>query len=115
MLDCCHSGSGTREANAHASGFPRSAIISEDLPDDIDLSILSSSPASLRHSEIASGFLQRGLRSHILLAACGSTELAMEDQQRGVFTVALLRALATIREQRVTYRDLLRRLYALPG
>ena len=39
----------------------------------------------------------------------------MEDQHRGVFTVALLRALATIGGQKVTYRDLMKRLYALPG
>lgn len=69
----------------------------------------------MRHAEIAPGFLQRGLRSHVLLAACASTELAMEHQQRGVFTVALLRALAAVGQQKVTYRELLRRVYALPG
>ncbi|KAH9914990.1 uncharacterized protein B0H18DRAFT_1043597 [Fomitopsis serialis] len=105
ILDCCHSGSGTRTTVSDPT---------RTLPDGLDSSILSLHGGT-RHAEIAPGFLRRGLRSHVLLAACGSKELAMEQQERGIFTVALLRTLSTVGAHRVTYRDLLRQMYALPG
>jgi hypothetical protein len=64
--------------------------------------------------DIAPGFLYGGLRSHILLAACGAKEKAKEEQGQGVFTKALLEILRTVSADTVTYTDLLRRIHALP-
>jgi hypothetical protein len=64
--------------------------------------------------DIAPGFLHGGLRSHVLLAACGAKEKAKEEQGQGVFTRALLEILRTVSANTVTYTDLLRRIHALP-
>ncbi|KAH9834619.1 caspase domain-containing protein [Rhodofomes roseus] len=116
ILDCCHSGSGTRTTDADSTRLGRGVNVPDTLSNGLDESILSQGlSGGTRHAEIASGFLRRGLRSHVLLAACGSKEVAMEEQRRGVFTVALLRTLSTVGAHQVTYRDLLRQMYALPG
>jgi hypothetical protein len=59
---------------------------------------------------MAPGFLHHGLRSHVLLAACGAKEIAYEDQGNGVFTAALLRLLSAVGAHNVTYANLLQRL-----
>ena len=66
--------------------------------------------------KIAPGFLQTGLRSHVLLAACGADETAKEDRtiMRGDFTKAFLETLRTIGADKVTYTDLIQRIPQLP-
>ena len=59
-----------------------------------------------RGIEIQSGFARRGLRSHVLLAACRPLELAYERTSRGVFTVALLKTLVNIGIDKLTYATL---------
>jgi hypothetical protein len=67
-----------------------------------------------REAYIPPGFLQRDLRSHVFLAACGAEELASETGGRGVFTKALLDALIRVNVDTVTYIDLMRRISGLP-
>jgi hypothetical protein len=62
---------------------------------------------SERGVEVHSGFARKGLRSHLLLAACHSLELAYERTNRGVFTVALLKILMDIGFDKLTYATLL--------
>lgn len=47
-----------------------------------------------------------GLQSHILIAACKSTELARELDGKGKFSNAFLRLLRSIGYQRLRYSDI---------
>jgi hypothetical protein len=49
------------------------------------------------------------------LAACDEEEIAKEEQSRGLFTVALLETLKAVGSHKLTYRDLMQRIHALPG
>jgi len=92
---------------------PRFAKIRQ-IPPDLDQEIWGVLVAS-RSANIAPGFLHSGLRSHVLLAACGANELAMEVDGRGFFTQALLEVLTTVGAERITYAGLLRRIRKLHG
>ena len=63
----------------------------------------------------AKGFLNSGLGSHVLLAACGAKEEARDSAQGGAFTSALLQTLETVGHNKVTYTELIHRLPSLPG
>jgi hypothetical protein len=91
----------------------RSIKIEGNLPARLDQHIWDKSDED-RAMDIAPGFLYGGLRSHVLLAACGAKEKAKEEQGQGVFTKALLEILRTVSADTVTYTDLLRRIHALP-
>ena len=60
-----------------------------------------------RKTEVHSGFAHKGLRSHILLAACHSQGSAYERTSRGLFTVALLDTLVDCGINNLTYATLL--------
>jgi hypothetical protein len=87
--------------------------IEEYLPARLDQHIWDRSDGD-RGTDIAPGFIHSGLRSHVLLAACGAKEKAKEEQGRGVFTKAFLEILRTVSADTVTYTDVLRRIHALP-
>ena len=55
---------------------------------------------------VHSGFARKDLRSHVLLAACRSQELAGE-RTRGAFTVALLKILMDVGIDKLTYATLI--------
>ncbi|KAF9240014.1 caspase domain-containing protein [Melanogaster broomeanus] len=80
IFDCCHSGSSTRNDD-------RVLTRCADLAHNISLG-----NGQGRATNITPGFAQKGLRSHVLLAACSQDEPAREDVllQRGRFTSALL-------------------------
>ena len=61
-------------------------------------------------SMVHSGFAHRGLRSHVLLAACGAEELAYERTSRGMFTGALLKTLVEIGLDKLTYTGLIQQI-----
>ena len=99
IFDCCHSASGTRgELNT------RSVELNTPLADDVDKSILE---GGKRGQHLTSKFLQSGLRSHVLIAACSSSESAMEGGGRGNFTTAFLKLLRTVGPERLRYSDIL--------
>jgi hypothetical protein len=87
--------------------------LDDDVPSDLDSDIWQGEGS--RGASIAPGFAQSGLLSHVLLAACGAKELSLEENKRGVFTSAFLTTLRTVGADKVTYRDILRRMPALPS
>lgn len=112
ILDCCHSGSGTREMLQDMSvrqilPDPRSRPIESYL-----VSVAEAETLTVRsvHSHAAGWGLPRG--HHILLAACRDREFAKEyngnGQRRGAFCFFLTE---TLRQTNcsLTYRDLFKR------
>ena len=84
-----------------------------NVPSDLDRDIwkeFESSNGSERGTEVNAGFTHGGLRSHVLLAACGAEETAFEQKGRGVFTKGLLEALVTLGIDKLTYTGLLQRM-----
>ena len=83
---------------------------------DLEPSLLGESYRGNRVIAVAPGFLRKGLRSHVLLAACKATETAKEDpvDGRGVFTKALLKTLDAVGAEKVSYAQLVRRIPSLP-
>jgi hypothetical protein len=91
------------------------------MPPDLDKEIWGVPPdpeertwGGNRGSAIAPGFLKKALRSHVLLAACGSGEHAKEENGRGYFTKHLLDTLGVVGVDKVTYTDLVKRIPCLP-
>ena len=111
ILDCCHSSSLTRNKNQKVldpSYKARAIDIGGKVPPDLDKeiwSVFESSDERASNFQLESGFV-RGLRSHLLLAACHSRHLAYERMGRGVFTVALLKILMDIGINKLTYASL---------
>lgn len=111
IFDCCHSGSGTRGDSSVVS--TRGFDYEKQLPKDLDAKLLTGD-GNTRGVKLAAGFLNHGLESHVLFAACNSNEVAREAKGRGAFTTALLATLATVCTDKISYTDLLRRIDALP-
>ncbi|KAK7471992.1 hypothetical protein VKT23_000100 [Stygiomarasmius scandens] len=87
ILDCCHSGSGTRDPKLVTRGIqlPNDYSIPPNLP------LSGSQPETEsggRGPTVAKGYEKND--SHVLLAACKSTEAAAEFKGFGRFTKALL-------------------------
>lgn len=115
VLDCCHSGSGTRAALEDGLTVRRA-------PTDLRLrpldSFLDGALTAMRGQDKPSpdaNWISIPDGRHVLLAACRSSETAKEVNEEGrphgAFTAALL---ATLRQTRgaITYRDLLKRAEA---
>ena len=87
----------------------------KDVPSDLDRDIWSGPKGKPKPGvAIAPGFQYHGLRSHMLLSACGAKELAYEYQGMGVFTAALLKVLVGAVTREITYTTLLQLLPSLP-
>ena len=98
--------------------FKARAIEVGNVPSDLDQDIWFDSESSKglgRGIEVHSGFIRKGLRSHVLMAACRPLELAYERTSRGVFTVALLKTLLDIGIDKLTYATLFDRMPPLPN
>ncbi|CUA71778.1 hypothetical protein RSOLAG22IIIB_09825 [Rhizoctonia solani] len=115
IFDCCHSASATRQGHEDDTRIPRSAEVSMEIPDDIDADIL------LSRSSTRTGFtrylkppLSTNHLSHVHFAACGDEEKAWEQNDRGEFTVALLKSIRAYGVDKITYRDLMVSLPNLP-
>jgi pimeloyl-ACP methyl ester carboxylesterase len=95
-LDCCHSGSGTRDAGADLSWSSRAA---------------PSSGLSRTLESYADGFyskqktLEVPSSKHVLLSACKSVQTAGDMPQGGAFTTGLVKALRASKGN-VSYTDL---------
>ncbi|MEU8376084.1 caspase family protein [Micromonospora sp. NPDC048894] len=106
VLDCCHSGSGTRELGFRARAAPAATTVpsaAEYVPELREL------VAGLRDQQV-SGLTIAGRAQHVALSACQAHELAAErvvdGEPRGLFTASLLEALGQLGTH-ATYRDLL--------
>ncbi|KAJ2926726.1 hypothetical protein H1R20_g10359, partial [Candolleomyces eurysporus] len=126
ILDCCHSGSGTRGGLDDESTVRGCQLDDDAIPDHLDRDILKDSRAfdsDTRGLSIAKGFAVKDMRSHILLAACSANELAREDavkrgqdsDARGRFTAALLELLREVSPNQITYSDVLIRIPSING
>ena len=120
VFDCCHSGSGTRDEDVQV----RSMRITDSLPAYIDSEIIGSGDPALslsRAGNAATGFEHKGLRSHMLIAACSHTESARESYvdlkktTRGQFTVALLALFRRKGVDKLTYNDICSQLDPMIG
>jgi hypothetical protein len=95
--------------------FKARAIDVEYVPSESDLDQdiwidFESFKDSGRGTKVHSGFAHKGLRSHVLLAACHSEELAYERTSRGVFTMTLLKTLVDIGIDKLSYATLFERM-----
>ncbi|KIY72174.1 hypothetical protein CYLTODRAFT_389056 [Cylindrobasidium torrendii FP15055 ss-10] len=104
IMDCCHSGSGTRGAPAcgvESHGSDRRARLPEDYE------VLSSLYKPQRDDQ---NMLMASLNSHVLLAATSCTGLAREKDGRGAFTSALLGFLRNHPGLRISWKEVIQRL-----
>ncbi|KAK0214586.1 caspase domain-containing protein [Armillaria fumosa] len=113
ILDCCHSGSGTRTHDSDPTfavrgiDLPKTYTIAQDLLRDIE--------SDSRTSNVPTGFQTAGLLSHVLLAACKQGQEAREACGRGAFTKALLDLLQDPKGiDKLTYKDVVANLHPLP-
>ena len=94
LLDCCHSGSGTRSADAFRGLVPRLTheVTSErPLESYLDGYYAQQASAQRRDGRVP---LHVPTGRHVLLSACERTQLAQESSdRRGVFTSTLLEVL----------------------
>lgn len=81
-------------------------ILDHSIPEDLDNEIWGGRAGIIPH-----GLAYHGLRSHVLLAACGEKELAYEYEGRGQFTTALLTTLKTSAVNDLTYTEVLKRMH----
>ncbi|KZV69359.1 hypothetical protein PENSPDRAFT_652436 [Peniophora sp. CONT] len=119
ILDCCHSGSGTR-SDPVPNGVPRGmefkdsngkelTIAMKDVERPYQQGHLTDSQRGAVH---LSQFANAGLMSHVVLAACGPHESAYEDpvKHEGHFTSDFLRVLQEPGTSKITYSELVQRL-----
>ncbi|KAF8150569.1 caspase domain-containing protein [Crassisporium funariophilum] len=113
ILDCCHSGSGTR--NDDPTRLARTAQLEGyEIPLHLDEDIWL--PTSLgRGTQPAKGFARTGLCSHVLLAACSAEELARENSGQGQFTAALIKLFKITPPHQLTYHQALQRIEDIVG
>ncbi|KAF8148655.1 hypothetical protein B0H34DRAFT_736447 [Crassisporium funariophilum] len=110
VFDCCHSGSGTRKDDERGI---RSVELDLNITGNLDQNIWGH--GTNRSASIPAKFTHSGLRSHVLLAACSSSEFAREEKGRGNFSTALLKLLRTVGPEQLRYFDILSRLDAIPS
>jgi hypothetical protein len=69
---------------------------------------------SRRRGARTNGFRERGLASHVLLAACMQHQRARERYGRGVFSRELLQLFRTAGADKFTYKETIERIPDLP-
>ncbi|PBK59428.1 hypothetical protein ARMSODRAFT_899249 [Armillaria solidipes] len=108
ILDCCHSGSGTRTDD----NDPTFAVRGIDLPETYTVAqdLLHDIEPDARASVVAKGFETTGLSSHVLLSACKRGQEAGERDGRGAFTSALLSLLQQNDLDKLSYKDIITNL-----
>ncbi|PVF95455.1 hypothetical protein CPB86DRAFT_827906 [Serendipita vermifera] len=111
ILDCCHSGSMDRGIKTPGTR-PRVIQITQSLSSDVDQDIFTRKESWLKPDKRPRQRL--GTASHVLLAACGESELALENQGRGAFTRALLETLRSGYKD-LSYSDIIAKLPPLEG
>ncbi|RXW18477.1 hypothetical protein EST38_g7375 [Candolleomyces aberdarensis] len=112
ILDCCHSGSGTR---SDSDTRVRGGLRVEAIPPNLDQDLFGND--NTRGVGVRYKFRHHGLSSHVLLAACAPNEEAKEHGSSGAFTRALLKVLDqdNVDTAEMTYKDLIDSIELLPG
>ena len=104
IFDCCHSGSGTR---VEPEGRVIRGVDTKDVPPLIESDDSGILPAG---SAILSGRVQRGLTTHVHLAACAPNQKAGETRNGGYFTLAFLELLRKSGASNLTYKRCIQEL-----
>ncbi|KZV74054.1 hypothetical protein PENSPDRAFT_682235 [Peniophora sp. CONT] len=116
ILDCCYSSATTNLVDSVPSrrmrGFRLEA--EDSIPADLDESIWGNLSGKVFVTP-APETSYSARRSHVTLSACHKDGAAQEVGARGLFTHALLEALRGVSTEKVTYRDVMRRIPNLPG
>lgn len=113
MLDCCHSASLTRGSDGTR---PRSIErkvnyeLHNKICDNLNKDEVKDVIGAARGSYIPTGFSYVGSKSHMLLAACKSTEVALESDGRGHFSTKFLELLSNKRPDKLKYCDVISNL-----
>jgi hypothetical protein len=113
VLDCCHSGSGTRAVLEEGTAVRRAPTDPRERP--IDSFLLGARRAAAGAPDTAAGWAVMPAGRHILLAACRASETAKEviaeGRSHGAFSASLI---STLRQSRgaISYRDLIKRAEA---
>ena len=94
----------------------RGLVLTDVLPSTLDQGMWSKVEGNTKAIS-ATGFAEKGLRSHVLIAACGESEKAQECNGRGLFSTALLQLWEGEGGQlsRLSYSDILRKIEHIPG
>jgi Caspase domain len=115
VLDCCHSGSGTRAPLEEGIAVRRAPTDHRHRPVEAFLEGTLVPERGAEDSASGTGWGVVPAGKHLLLAACRPSETAKEVMQAGkaygAFTASLLAALRQTRGS-ITYRDLLKRAEA---
>jgi len=119
ILDCCHSGSGTRAVDDPNVRTRRLETDERLRPFETFLvapGVVAPDPAAAASSLTGAGWFALPKGNHVLFSACRSDEEAKElylgGEQRGAFSYHLLDTLQRTGET-LTYRDLFKRVNAL--
>jgi hypothetical protein len=120
ILDCCHSGSGTRATESvgvrRAPRDLRERPLSSFLVTPEEVAALTAQGESRVITGVRSGWVKLPRRRHIVMSACREDEEAKETYvdglMRGAFSYFLLHTLQRA-ETGLTYRDLYNRVNAL--
>ncbi|MDF5723106.1 MAG: caspase family protein [Rhizonema sp. PD37] len=123
VLDCCHSGSGTRDVSSEIK-VRRSPVDSRERSLDSfifksDLSALDEILNSAKSMEQKTTSLVLPTGKHVILSACRDYELAKEylgdnGEPRGVFSYFLINTLQSTNGN-ISYKDLVRNINAIIG
>jgi len=112
VFDCCHSASGTRGSEDDSSPRVRSVLLGDlELDRNTDRDIWGCHPRGTRPY---AGFSHRGLKSHMLISACSSSEKAVEYEGRGRLSVALLKLFNIVSPHTLRYCDILANMDEIP-
>lgn len=116
VLDCCHSGSGTRAIIDNGIAVRRAPTDRRERPFETFLEGTFAARRIVHSRSSDSGWEVPPAGRHILLAACRSSETAKEVMENGTpsgaFSASLLAVLRQTRGS-ISYRDLLKRVEAL--
>ena len=111
ILDCCHSGHGTRKSTEETFSYQIRAVDpakSVPLREDVDSDIWSIASPSVE-KRLRGAFTRRQDKSHVLLSACGPRENSIGCPTGGLFTQALLTCLRRKDISPRSYAELLKR------
>jgi hypothetical protein len=112
VFDSCHSASGTRSGGDNSSTRVRSVLLGKSTFDrNTDRDIWDCHSRGTRPHD---GSSRRGLKSHMFISACSSFEKALEYDDRGRLSVALLKLLDILSPKKLRYCDILANIDQIP-